>query len=72
MKKIFVLFAFLVLASITYGQNSVMKFFNSKTITSDYALAGKDSITYVIQAQQDSGLSGLKYVLMTMRLIPLR
>lgn len=56
MKKIVFLLAFILMASLTYGQNSVIKQFSKKTITSDYALTGKDSVTYVLQANQDWSL----------------
>jgi ABC-type maltose transport system permease subunit len=56
MKKIVFLLAFIFLASFVSGQNSVIKQFAKKTITSDYALAGSDSVIYVLQAQQDWSL----------------
>ena len=56
MKKIIVCLAFVLMASSLIGQQSVVKVFNLKTITSDDQLAGKDSVTYVLQAQQDWSL----------------
>jgi hypothetical protein len=56
MKKIVFLLAFILMASFSYGQNSIIKQFSKKTLTSTYASAGKDSITFVLQANQDWSL----------------
>lgn len=56
MKKIVFLLAFILMASFAMGQSSIVKQFTKKTISSDYTAAGKDSVTYVLQANQDWSL----------------
>lgn len=56
MKKIVFLLAFILMAGFAYGQSSVVKQFTKKTILSDYSAAGKDSIIYVVQANQQWSL----------------
>lgn len=56
MKKIIFLLAFILMASLTYGQSSIVKQFTKKTLTSSFAAAGSDSVTYVVQANQDWSL----------------
>jgi hypothetical protein len=56
MKKIVFLLAFILMASFAMGQSSIVKQFTKKTIASDYSAAGKDSVTYVLQANQDWSL----------------
>lgn len=56
MKKIVFLLAFILMASFVSGQSSIVKQFTKKTISSDYSAAGEDSVTYVIQANQQWSL----------------
>jgi hypothetical protein len=53
MKKLFVLIAFLMIAVIAMGQNSITKEKRSITLTSSYVTAGSDSAIFVLQPQND-------------------
>ena len=53
MKKIILLFTFILIASLAIGQNSIYKQKDTKLITSTPELAGKDSVTYTLQAEWD-------------------
>ena len=53
MKKIILLLMFIFFAVIAVGQNSIYKQKDTKLITSSYVTAGKDSVTYTLQAEWD-------------------
>lgn len=53
MKKILFFCAFILLAAIAVGQNSIYKQKDTKLITSTPVTAGKDSVTYTLQAEWD-------------------
>jgi hypothetical protein len=53
MKKIILFCAFILLAAIAVGQNSIYKQKDAKLITSTTTTAGKDSVTYTLQAEWD-------------------
>jgi len=53
MKKIILLFTFILIATLAIGQNSIYKQKDAKLITSSPELAGKDSVTYTLQAEWD-------------------
>ena len=56
MKKIVFMLAFLLMAVMAFSQNTVVKQFTKKTLTSTYAVTGKDSVIYTVQAYQDWSL----------------
>ena len=53
MKKIILLFTFILFAVMAVGQNSIYKQKDTKLITSEPSAAGKDSVTYTLQAEWD-------------------
>jgi hypothetical protein len=56
MKKIVFMLAFILIAVMAFGQSSIVKQFTKKTLTSTYAITGKDSVTYTLQGYQDWSL----------------
>ena len=53
MKKFILFIAFIFIATITFGQNSIYKQKNTKLLTSSYVTAGSDSVIYTLQAEWD-------------------